>query len=223
MVKKILLFFLIIAINKYFSQEICDPSDLEATSGNKNIFLSWKDINDTSIETVLFEECFEICTPTGTITHLVDNGNGGWYRGTDGNAYCANGFECNNLEDPNLGWAAIAWWTAESGVAVDSRMVFGPFDISSDASANLEFFEAYYWGEMLVDPNVVEISVDDGSSWQSIYTSDPSILNFWTAASVDLSNYAGQRIYIGFRYTDTGGDREAWLIDEVKITELIAQ
>ena len=21
-----------------------------------------------------------------TITHLVDNGNGGWYRGTDGNA-----------------------------------------------------------------------------------------------------------------------------------------
>jgi len=221
MVKKIILFFLIITMNKYFSQEICDPSDLEATSGNKNIFLSWKDINDTSIETVLFEECFELCTPTGTITHLVDNGNGGWYRGTDGNAYCANGFECNNLEDPSLGWAAIAWWTAEPGVAVDSRMVFGPFDISSDASATLEFFEGYYFGEMLVDTNVVEISFDDGNSWQSIYTSDPSILNFWTAASVDLSNYSGQRIYIGFRYTDTGGDREAWLIDEVKITELI--
>ena len=86
MVKKITLLLLVITINKYFSQEICDPSDLEATVGNKNIFLSWKDINDTSIETILFEECFELCGIPGsaTINHIVDNGNGGWYRFSDG-------------------------------------------------------------------------------------------------------------------------------------------
>ena len=55
MVKKITLLLLVITTNKYFSQEICDPSDLEATVGNKNIFLSWTDINDTSIETVLLK------------------------------------------------------------------------------------------------------------------------------------------------------------------------
>ena len=114
------------------AQELCVPSELEATSGNSSIYFSWKDINDNTVENKIFEECFEFCTPTGTITHLVDNGNGGWYRGTDGNAYCANGFDCN-LNDPAAGWAAISWWTAGADIAVDSRMTFGPFDLSPDA------------------------------------------------------------------------------------------
>ena len=207
-------------LNFYFSQDICIPSELEVEPGNRNIFFSWKDINDNSVENKIFEECFELCTPTGTITHLVDNGNGGWYRGTDGNAYCANGFDCN-LDDPTAGWAAISWWTAGADIAVDSRMTFGPFDISSNALTRLEFFEAYYYGEMLNDLNIVEISVDGGNTWESIYTSDPSILNFWTAISIDLASYAGQRIHIGFRYMDTAGDREAWLIDQVTIIEVL--
>ena len=149
----ILLFFLL-NISTLFSQELCAPSQLEVEAGNRNLFFSWKDINDNSAENIIFEECFQICAPTGTITHLNDNGNGGWFRGTDGNFYCAQGFDCN-LEDPGAGWSAIAWWTAEPGTEVDSRMVFGPFDISSDASTSLNFLEAYYWGEMLVDSNVV--------------------------------------------------------------------
>ena len=52
----------------------------------------------------------------------------------------ANGFDCN-LDDPNAGWAAISWWTAGADIAVDSRMTFGPFDISSNALTRLEFFE----------------------------------------------------------------------------------
>ena len=72
------------------------------------------------------------------------------------------------MDDPTAGWAAIAWWTAGADIAVDSRMTFGPFDISSNALTRLEFFEAYYYGEMLNDLNIVEISVDGGNTWESI-------------------------------------------------------
>mgnify|MGYP001486349453 FL=1 len=126
----IITYIALFCFSSLIAQELCIPSELEATSGNRSIFFSWKDINDNTVENKIFEECFELCTPTGTITHLVDNGNGGWYRGTDGNAYCANGFDCN-LDDPTAGWAAISWWTAGADIAVDSRMTFGPFDISS--------------------------------------------------------------------------------------------
>ena len=42
----------------------------------------------------------------------------------------------------------------------------------------------------------------------------------WTAISIDLASYAGQNIY-WFRYMDTAGDREAWLIDQVTIIEVL--
>ena len=78
----IITYIALFCFSSLIAQELCIPSELEATSGNRSIFFSWKDINDNSVENKIFEECFELCTPTGTITHLVDNGNGGWYRGT---------------------------------------------------------------------------------------------------------------------------------------------
>ena len=58
-------YFYISNLNFYFSQDICIPSELEVESGNRNIFFSWKDINDNSVENKIFEEFFELCTPTG--------------------------------------------------------------------------------------------------------------------------------------------------------------
>ena len=219
MVKKITLLFLIITINKYFSQEICDPSDLEATTGNKNIFMSWKDINDTSIETILFEECFELCAIPGsaTINHIVDNGGGGWYRFSDGEAYCGLGLDCDLIND---GFSATAFWTADAGVAIDSRMIFGPFEIGSGVNTTLEFLEQYLYGDFVTDSNLVEISTDGGDSWQTIFTSDPSILENWTSRLIDLSSFEGEFILLSFRHIDSSGDAEAWRIDQVMIKEL---
>ena len=41
-------------LNFYFSQDICIPSELEVEPGNRNIFFSWKDINDNSVENKIF-------------------------------------------------------------------------------------------------------------------------------------------------------------------------
>ena len=157
-----------------------------------------------------------------TITHLVDNGNGGWYRGTDGNAYCANGFDCN-LDDPTAGWAASLVEFAGADIAVDSRMTFGPFDISSEnALTRLEFFEAYYYGEMLNDSNIVEISVDGGNTWESIDSSDdPSILRLLDSNIYRSCQLCRTKNSYWFYYNDTAGDTEAWLIDQVTIIEVL--
>ena len=39
---------------------------------------------------------------------------------------------------------------------------------------------------MLNDLNIVEISVDGGNTWAVVDSSDPSILDFWTAISIDI-------------------------------------
>ena len=86
--------FFIFNLNFYFSQDICIPSELEVESGNRNIFFSWKDINDNSVENIILEECFlNVLQPTGNCT-LIDNGGGG---GTGGMMapYCGTGLDCN--------------------------------------------------------------------------------------------------------------------------------
>ena len=214
--------FFIFNLNFYFSQDICIPSELEVESGNRNIFFSWKDINDNSIENIVFQECFEFCgiPASATIVHEVDNGGGGWYRNGAGEYYCWYGLDCD-LSPDGVQWAAPSHWTSQEGIAVDSRMIFGPFNISAEGLTTLEFLEQYAFGDMATDINTVEISTDNGLSWEAIFNSDPSILDNWTVSSVDLTRYSGQSIHVSFRYVDNTGDREGWIIDQVTIKEVI--
>ena len=216
-----IIFLVLISLKSLMAQELCAPSDLEAESGNRSIFFSWKDINDNSIENIVFQECFELCgvPATATIVHEVDNGGGGWYRNSNGEYYCWYGLDCELTPD-GVQWAAPSHWTS-AGIAVDSRMIFGPFDISAEAITTLEFFEQYSYGDMVTDVNTVEISTDGGASWEAIFNSDPSILDNWTVSTVGLNDYAGQSIHVSFRYVDNTGDREAWIIDQVTIKEIL--
>jgi len=206
-------------LNFYFSQDICIPSELEVESGNRNIFFSWKDINDNSVENILLEECFIECAypTTGVIVHSIDNGGGGWYRWFDGTPYCGLGLDCN-LEGE--GFAAAAFWPDE-GIPVDSRMIFGPFDISNEALTSVEFVESYVYGEATLDSNLVEISIDGGDNWETVFVSDPSILDSWTARLIDISNYQGQTILLSFRYIDSNGNAEGWKIDQLVVKEAV--
>ena len=56
-------------------------------------------------------------------------------------------------------WAAPSHWTSQEGIAVDSRMIFGPFNISAEGPTTLEFLEQYAFGDMATDVNTVEISI----------------------------------------------------------------
>ena len=83
---------------------------------------------------------------------------------------------------------------------------------------SLGFLEAYVDADWAVNPNTVEVSTDEGATWQTIHTSEPVIVgDEWTGTGVDLTNYSGQSVHISFRYTCTQGWSEAWLVDHITI------
>ena len=100
-------------------------------------------------------------------------------------------------------------------------MIFGPFDISNESLTSVEFVESYVYGEATLDSNLVEISIDGGDNWETVFVSDPSILDSWAARLIDISNYEGQTILLSFRYIDSNGNAEGWKIDQLVVKETI--
>ena len=78
------------------AQELCEPINLKTIPTNNSMTFQWKDVNVKNKES-LFLECFENCEipQSTTISHLIDNGNGGWFRGQDSQFYCTFGEDCN--------------------------------------------------------------------------------------------------------------------------------
>ena len=201
-----------------FTQDICSPWDLETTSLNNSIQLDWADIGNNITTTNIFLECFESCDypETATISHSIDNGTGGWFRGDDGSFYCGYGPDCM-LNTDEIGFSAIAGWSTD-GIPVDSRMIFGPFLLPLNSIITLDFFESYMAVDWADEHNLVEISIDSGLNWQTIYSSNAETVgNELALTTLDLTEFSGENIDISFRYISNTGDAEAWLVDHVNI------
>jgi hypothetical protein len=113
------------------------------------------------------------------------------------------------------------------------------FDLSGVTSATLNYWT--WWAiEEDYDYGYVEVSTDGGATWKILKTpggtdynptgnafgwaynnnsgGDPSQ---WVQESVDLSDYAGEKIQVRFEYiTDDAVNRPGWLIDDIEIPEL---
>lgn len=60
----------------------------------------------------------------------------------------------------------------------------------------------------------------DQENWTQLLTVQGQS-NGWVDAEVDLSDYAGQRIYIGFNaYSDSSVQRDGWYIDDIALTDV---
>ena len=200
-----------------FSQDLCEPLDLNTQNSNGSLLFNWKDILSEEPNNNLFLECFTECSvpATASITHLTDNNSGGWFRDRLGSEYCFFGYDCD-LDPSNIAYSAVAAWSNQN-TPIDSRMIFGPFEITSD-SIQLEFLEAYIDPEYQVDENLVEISIDSGENWETILiSSGESVGTNWKNSLVSLNDYNGETIHISFRYICSQGFTEAWLVDQVGI------
>lgn len=109
------------------------------------------------------------------------------------------------------------------------------FDLSAVSQATLTY-DAWWSIEADYDYAYVEISGDGGASWELLRTanmtdSNPSGQNFgwaytdesggWQTESIDLSAYAGKRIFVRFEYiTDAAVNRPGFLIDNIAIPEI---
>ncbi|MBN2306037.1 MAG: hypothetical protein JXQ72_16260 [Anaerolineae bacterium] len=94
----------------------------------------------------------------------------------------------------------------------------GKIDLTGTSNPALSFWETRYmhWSDSVR----VEISTDEGFTWNSIYSSS-SDYSTWRKLLLDLSGYAGQKITIRFRLdarSDTRVD-DGWYIDDIVVAE----
>ncbi len=113
------------------------------------------------------------------------------------------------------------------------------FDLSGVSSATLKYW-TWYDIEVDYDYAYVEISTD-GQQWEILKTPSSTDRNpagnsygwgytgvsgggetaTWVEESVDLSPYAGQKVWVRFEYiTDAAVNRVGWLLDDIAIPEI---
>ncbi|TYS69108.1 S8 family serine peptidase [Sutcliffiella horikoshii] len=102
------------------------------------------------------------------------------------------------------------------GNRANMTLVMPPIDLPEDSGAYLQFMN-WFNLETRYDFGHVFVSTDQ-ENWTQLLRFD-GISESWTAREVDLSAYAGQRIYIGFNVTTDGSVvRTGWYIDDVALS-----
>jgi immune inhibitor A len=130
------------------------------------------------------------------------------------------------------------WWSNRGD---DSDMMLTrAFDLSDVSDATLEFW-TWYDTEEDWDYAYVEISTDDGETWEVLTTpsgtgTNPNGNSFgwaytgrsgggaaaeWIQERIDLSPYAGQEVVVRFEYiTDDAVNRPGLVLDDIAIPEI---
>ncbi|HEU4965490.1 MAG TPA: immune inhibitor A domain-containing protein [Bacilli bacterium] len=132
---------------------------------------------------------------------------------------------------------SFEYWGGK-GDEIDNTAVTN-IDLTGATSATLDF-DTWYRIESGWDMGFVQVSTDNGATWNSLSTANtsydvvsdayPTVLsnlpgytgssNGWLHQTVDLSAYAGQQIQLQFRYiTDWGSNEEGFFVDNVKVTQ----
>lgn len=65
----------------------------------------------------------------------------------------------------------------------------------------------------------LEISLDGGETWEIL--EDVTPVGEWTTRLIDLTQYIGEKIHLGFRYNDDGGWLFGAAIDNVNVSEVV--
>ncbi|WNB92788.1 immune inhibitor A domain-containing protein [Bacillus sp. NEB1478] len=120
---------------------------------------------------------------------------------------------------------------------IDTNMVT-TVDLTGKTSAKLNF-DSWYKIEKDWDYAFVQVSTDNGAAWKSLGNANtnsnpvsgayptiaPNLPGFtgdskgWTAQEFDLTEYAGQKVQLKFRYiTDWGTSEQGFYVDNVKVT-----
>lgn len=137
--------------------------------------------------------------------------------------------------DPHDG--PFEWWS-NRGDSIDSRLT-RTIDLRPVSKATLRFW-IWYDVEQDFDYGYVEVSEDDGKTWQTLRAADttdsnPNGQNYgngftgtsggasatWVQETVDLSRFAGRKVLLRFEYvTDDSFNSDGMAIDDVEIPEI---
>lgn len=104
----------------------------------------------------------------------------------------------------------------------DATLVMPPIELPAEEESYLQFknwhnFElgssgtAFDYGQVLMSQDLEE--------WTELQTFEGTS-DGWESVEVDLSDYQGERVYIGFKvYSDGSVTREGWYLDDVSLSE----
>ncbi|MCM3733563.1 immune inhibitor A [Fictibacillus nanhaiensis] len=142
-----------------------------------------------------------------------------------------------SVKDPVDSDNNVLWGNA--GDEADNALIFEA-DLSAVDSATLKF-DNFIDIEEQWDFGAVQVSTDNGETWKSLANENtrsdvveegyPKIkenlpgftghYEDWKQETFDLSEYAGQKVLISFRYlTDWGYNDSGWFIDNIAIPEI---
>ena len=220
---KVYIIFSLFSNTLIFSQEQCPPAFISGVPLDQSVALSWEKPDTLSGYGVeVYSQCFTICSSEGmTIEHIGQDSSGGWFRDNDGvtidcdtDMYACSDATNESWIDEQFG-AYAAW--SDTTAPVNSRMSTALIDLSSYSGATLFFDEYIDYSSFAHDSNFVEVSTD-GINWTTIYYSNPLTLgDGYFSNMIDLSTYAGESIYIGFRYYDLIGYGCNWYVDNIRV------
>ena len=90
--------------------------------------------------------------------------------------------------------------------SIDAFLTGPCFDLSGAVDANFNFHYHMYSSAEPTGSLSVEISTNNGASWNSIWNRQDDPGNYWNAADVDLSAYTGQLIQLRFHIQQNHND-----------------
>lgn len=142
-----------------------------------------------------------------------------------------------SVADPKGSENQVLW--GNNGDEADNALIFEA-DLSNVDSATLKF-DNFIDIEESWDFGVVQVSADGGKTWKSLANENTTsevveegypkikenVPGFtghyadWQTETFDLSEYAGQKVLVSFRYlTDWGYNDSGWFIDNIEIPEI---
>ena len=141
----------------------------------------------------------------------------------------------DDMESGVGGWTAAAPWGLTSSDRHSGQYCWtdspaGPYGASTDSSLEIKVDLGpaimpvlSFWHRYIFDPNVdygyVEVKEDGTSTWNRIYAVTGTQAA-WVEEKVDLSSYAGKKVYVRFRLISDGSNQaDGWYIDDVRIGE----
>jgi len=121
----------------------------------------------------------------------------------------------------SIGRASYAWWYGSLGWLISPKL-----SIPAGGDFVLEFWSHVYEARFFSNSEVmISTTNNNTSSFTVLYALGSGDIpeSVWTKIAVSLSDYAGQDIYLAFRYRNSGGQTgHMWSIDDVNIFNLNA-